>query len=31
MSIFFDRDRVVKILGGRRSIVRTRPMCSVGA
>ena len=33
MSIFFDRAQVVKILilGGPRSNVRTRPMCSVGA
>ena len=31
MFIFFDRARVVKSLGRPRSIVRTRPMCSVGA
>ena len=31
MSIFFDRARVVKILGRPRSIVRTRAMCSGGA
>ena len=31
MSIFFDRARIVKILGRPRSSVRTRPMCSVGA
>ena len=30
MSIFFDRARVVKILGRSSQIVRTGSMCSVG-